>query len=114
MIDIELFVRLRKKQGSQTKLAQAADVSQQLIGQIETGDVRSTKAIYRIARVLSVPANLLDPDIPPPSPLEEHFAKVMELLKKLPAVEADFHIRKFEEMLQFLVNSQKSPDKSNG
>jgi transcriptional regulator with XRE-family HTH domain len=65
MIDIERFVQLRgDKKLSQTGLAKAAGMSQQLIGEIEAGRVRSTKAIYKIANALGTTASLLDPDIP--------------------------------------------------
>lgn len=51
---------------SQGELGKRARVSQQLIGEIERGATRSTKAIYRIAKALNVKAYELDPEIPAP------------------------------------------------
>lgn len=65
MIDRDAFKAARKAKGlSQGALAKRAGVAQQLIGQLERGDVRSTKAIYKIADALGVPANQLDTEIP--------------------------------------------------
>jgi len=65
MIDKDAFKAARSaKKLTQTELAKRAGVAQQLIGQLERGEVRSTKAIYRIADALGVPARQLDTDIP--------------------------------------------------
>lgn len=65
MIDPEALKNARKAAGlSQSELARRAGVAQQLIGQLERAEVRSTKAIYRIAEILSVAANDLDPALP--------------------------------------------------
>lgn len=65
MIDCEALKSARKKKGlSQAQLGNKAGCAQQLIGQLERGDVRSTTHIYRIASVLGVAASHLDPEIP--------------------------------------------------
>jgi phage repressor protein C with HTH and peptisase S24 domain len=65
MIVIERLKTARDEAGlSQKELAQRAGVSQQAIGEIERGAVRSTKAIYKIAAALAVPVHFLDPAIP--------------------------------------------------
>ncbi len=65
MIDREAFKAARAGKGfSQKALGDAVGKSQQLITQIESGVVTSTKAIYRLAKVLDVPAHILDPEIP--------------------------------------------------
>ena len=50
----------RQKFSSQAKLADAADVSQQLIAQIERGEVESSKKLGQIARALGVDPSELD------------------------------------------------------
>lgn len=65
MIDAEALKNARKAAGlTQAELARRAGVAQQLIGQLERGEVRSTKAVYRIAEILNVPANVIDPTLP--------------------------------------------------
>jgi phage repressor protein C with HTH and peptisase S24 domain len=65
MIDRDSFKAARKASGlSQAALAKRVGVAQQLIGQLERGEVRTTKLIYRIAEVLGVSAYSLDNDIP--------------------------------------------------
>ena len=65
MIDRQLFKAARKNKGlSQTDLAKASGVAQQLITQIETGRVLTSKSIYRLAETLGVPPGWLDADIP--------------------------------------------------
>jgi transcriptional regulator with XRE-family HTH domain len=98
VIHLQLFKRLRAERGlSQEKLASAADVSQQLIGEIERGKVRSTKAIYRIARVLGTSAHVLDPEI---HAVDGLLAKIEPDLRKIDE----------EEALVLLENLQKSVD----
>lgn len=64
MIDRDAFKAARKaKDLSQSALAKQAGVSQQLIGQLERGEVLSTQKIYRIAKALGVPARHLDHEI---------------------------------------------------
>lgn len=61
MLDPQAFVAARKAKGlSQSELAAAAKVSQQLIASIETGLTRTTKFLPRIAAVLDVPPGQLD------------------------------------------------------
>jgi len=61
MLDPQAFVAARKaKNLSQSELATAAKVSQQLIASIETGQTRTTKYLPRIAAVLGVPPGQLD------------------------------------------------------
>jgi phage repressor protein C with HTH and peptisase S24 domain len=61
MLDPRAFVAARKAKGlSQTELAAAAKVSQQLIASIETGVTRTTKHLLRLAAVLDVPPGQLD------------------------------------------------------
>lgn len=65
MINIDRLKRAREEAGlSQTALARRAGVSQQAIGEIERGAVRSSKSIYKIAAALNVSPSVLDPDIP--------------------------------------------------
>jgi transcriptional regulator with XRE-family HTH domain len=67
MIDIKKFKAARAAADmSQGEVGKRAGVSQQLIGEIERGATRSTKAIYRIAKALDVKAYELDPEIPAP------------------------------------------------
>jgi transcriptional regulator with XRE-family HTH domain len=63
MLDAKAFISARKSKGlSQTELAAAAKVSQQLIASIETGTTRSTKFLMRLAKILDVPPDKLDPE----------------------------------------------------
>ena len=65
MIDPQKLREFRKAKGfSQAKLGKAAGGSQQLVGHLESGAVRSTTLIYKIADVLGVPPHLIDPEIP--------------------------------------------------
>jgi phage repressor protein C with HTH and peptisase S24 domain len=65
MIKIERWKAARDEAGlTQGELAKRAGISQQAIGEIERGAVHSTKAIYKIAAALNVPAHFLDPAIP--------------------------------------------------
>ena len=65
MIDPQKLREFRKAKGfSQAKLGKAAGGSQQLVGHLESGAVRSTTLIYKIADVLGVPPPLIDPEIP--------------------------------------------------
>lgn len=67
MIDRDALKAARKAKGlSQAKLAEMTGVAQQLIGQLERGEVRTTKIIYRIADALCVSVQNLDPEIPLP------------------------------------------------
>lgn len=61
-IDREKLVELRGARGwSQARLAREAGVSQQLIGQLETGKNTSTRHITAIARALGVSVSDIDP-----------------------------------------------------
>lgn len=65
MINIQRLKKARDDAGlTQAELAKRAGVSQQAIGEIERGAVRSTKSIYKIANALNVSVNYLDPAIP--------------------------------------------------
>lgn len=67
MIDVKKFKGARAAADlSQGDVGKLAGVSQQLIGEIERGAVRSTKAIYRIAKAMNVKAYEMDPEIPHP------------------------------------------------
>src|SRR3989304_2107656 len=67
MIDIKKFKAARAAADlSQGQVGKLAFVSQQLIGEIERGATRSTKAIYRIAKAMNVKADELDDEIPAP------------------------------------------------
>jgi phage repressor protein C with HTH and peptisase S24 domain len=72
MLDSQAFIAARKTKGlSQTELAAAARVSQQLIASIETGVTRTTKFLLRLAAALDVPPGQLDPEWANVAPLEE-------------------------------------------
>jgi phage repressor protein C with HTH and peptisase S24 domain len=65
MIDVERLKKARDDADlTQGELAKKAGVSQQAIGEIERGAVRTSKSIYKIAAALNVAANYLDPSIP--------------------------------------------------
>lgn len=65
MIDTDSLKMARLAAGlSQAALARRIGAAQQLIGQLERGEVRSTKLIFKIAEVLNVPASHLDKEIP--------------------------------------------------
>ena len=65
MIDTKSFKAARiAAKLSQAALAKRVGAAQQLIGQLERGEVRSTKLIFKFADVLGVPASILDPDVP--------------------------------------------------
>jgi transcriptional regulator with XRE-family HTH domain len=98
MINIELLVQLRgDKKLSQTALAKAAGVTQQLIGEIEAGRVRSTKAIYKIAHTLGTTATLLDPGIPA---IESRLAKIQQKLSRLDEEEATYLLDRLEHDIE--------------
>src|SRR5229473_7505163 len=72
MLDRFAFIAARRAKGlSQTELAAAARVSQQLIASIETGVTRTTKFLLRLAAALGVPPGRLDPDWLSVLPVEE-------------------------------------------
>src|SRR5215472_3181725 len=59
MLDSHAFIAARKAKGlSQTELATAAKVSQQLVASIETGVTQRTKFLVRIAVALGVPGSV--------------------------------------------------------
>lgn len=65
MFNGELLRAERKAMGlSQDRLAKMVGVSQQLIGQLERGDLDSTTHVFKIAEVLKIPAHQLDDTIP--------------------------------------------------
>jgi len=65
MILTDSFKRAREAAGlSQSELARRVGIRQQTIAEIEKGNIKSTKAIYRLAAAMSVSASLLDPAIP--------------------------------------------------
>ncbi len=81
MIEPGKFAQARLAAGhTQKTLAKAAGVSQQLIGHIESGQVRTTKKIYILANALNMPPHALDSDIPAPqSDMEELHQAMMAL-----------------------------------
>lgn len=52
---------------SQAELAKRVGVRQTLISQLELGQTRTTKFIYRIAQALGTKAHKLDPSVPNPT-----------------------------------------------
>jgi transcriptional regulator with XRE-family HTH domain len=105
MINIELFIRLRRdKELSQGALAKAVGVSQQLIGEIETGRTRSSKAIYKIAQALGTTASLLDPDIPAS---EGRFAKIQQELAELDEEHAAHLLDRLESDIEFAKKAKR-------
>jgi transcriptional regulator with XRE-family HTH domain len=106
MINVELFVRLRgDKKLSQNDLAKAIGASQQLIGEIEAGRVRSTKAIYKIARALGTTAGLLDPEIPAG---ESGWAKIQQELAELDPEDAAYLLERFANDIEFTKRAKRS------
>ena len=106
MIDIELFVRLRRdKNLSQAALAEAVGVSQQLIGEIERGGTRSTKAIYRIAHALGTTADLLDPEIPA---VKGRWAAIEQALTELEEEYAAYLLERLASDIEFAKRTQRS------
>jgi SOS-response transcriptional repressor LexA len=64
--------RLRDELGmSQTDLAHKVGVKQPTIAQLESGDNKTTKHIFKIAAALGVAPNALDPNIPLTSEFED-------------------------------------------
>ena len=113
MIDIELFVRLRaEKKLSQNALAEAVGVSQQLIGEIERGGTRSTKAIYRIAHALGTTANLLDPEIPA---VAGRWAAIEQELAELDEEEVVYLLERLANDIRFALRAKHSrkPEHNN-
>ena len=77
MLDSQAFIAARKTKGlSQTELAAAARVSQQLIASIETGMTRTTKFLLRLAAALGVPPGQLDPEWANLAPLADSMPPV--------------------------------------
>lgn len=82
MIDAAKFKAAREAKGmKQGELAAAVGVKQQLISQIESGEVGTTKKIYLIAKALDVPASYLDTAIPA---IEGDFADAISNAMQLP------------------------------
>jgi transcriptional regulator with XRE-family HTH domain len=109
MINIELLVRLRgDKKLSQNALAKAIGASQQLIGEIETGRVRSTRAIYKIAHALGTTASLLDPEIPV---VESRWSKIQQDLEELDPEDAAYLLERLASDIEFVksVKRDKKP-----
>jgi transcriptional regulator with XRE-family HTH domain len=105
MIDIELFVRLRSdKKFSQGELAKIVGVSQQLVGEIERGGVRSTKAIYKFAHALGTTASLLDPGIPA---VESRLAKIQQELTELGEEDATYLLERLENDIEFAKRAKR-------
>jgi transcriptional regulator with XRE-family HTH domain len=105
MIDIELFIRLRRdKKLSQLRLGKAVGMSQQLIAEIEKGRTRSTKVIYQIAQALGTTASLLDPAIPA---VEGRLAKIQQDLIELGEENAAFLLDRFENDIELLKRSKR-------
>ena len=83
---------------SQKQLADAVNVSQQLIGEIEAGRTRSTKKIYKLARALGTTANLLDSEIPAVDGL---LAKIEHELNGLSEEQATYVLERFVKDIEF-------------
>jgi transcriptional regulator with XRE-family HTH domain len=99
MINSTLVKQLRDdKEISQAELASRVGVVQQLIGQIERGQVRTTKAIFAIARELGVPAHVLDPDIPA---VQGWAAKISEELNEVDDEVASHLLQNLDNEIQF-------------
>jgi transcriptional regulator with XRE-family HTH domain len=79
-------------------------VSQQLIGEIETGRTHSTKAIYKIAQALGTTASLLDPDIPAS---EGRFAKIQRELAELDEEHAAHLLDRLESDIEFAKKAKR-------
>jgi transcriptional regulator with XRE-family HTH domain len=109
MINIELLVQLRgDKKLSQGALAKAIGASQQLIGEIEAGRVRSTKAIYKIAHALGTTANMLDPDIPA---VDAEWAKIQQELAELAPEDLAFLLKRLANDIEFIkAKRDKTPE----
>lgn len=67
MIDTDSLKAARKAAGlNQTELAKRIGAAQQLIGQLERGEVKTTKLIFKLAEALDVAPWTLDSEIPYP------------------------------------------------
>lgn len=98
MIDHKKFSEIRKKAKlSQSELAKAAGVSQQLIGEIERGRSKTTKAIYKLAAAMYVSAHTLDPDIPT---LDDELQEIMVQITQLPPDQAKLVRRTLKDTLK--------------
>lgn len=102
MIDVEKFRAARAAAKlSQTKLAKAAGVSQQLITEIEAGRTRSTKSIYKLAKALNMKAHELDDDIPAPS---AEWEETMNEVTELAPEDQEYALRNLREFINLVKN----------
>lgn len=102
MIDVEKFRAARARAGlSQAKLAKAAGVSQQLVGEIEAGRARSTKSIYKIAEALNIKAYELDSEIPAPG---TEWDEVITELRELPQQDQEYALKNLREFISLIKN----------
>lgn len=94
---MEKFKGARKTAGlSQTELAKASNVSQQLIGEIESGRARTSKAIYRIAEALKTAAHELDDDIPAP---DDEWSKAIMEARELPKDDQEYALNNLKSYI---------------
>ncbi len=98
MIDVEKFKAARAAAKlSQTKLAKAANVSQQLIGEIEAGRARTTKAIYKLAEAMQIKAYELDDEIPAPI---TNWDETVSELRELPIEDQEYALRTLRDFIE--------------
>lgn len=98
MIDRNKFIAARKKADlSQAELSKAAGVSQQLIGEIEMGRSKTSKAIYKLAAAMHVSAHEMDPDIPA---LDDELEEIMVQIKSLPPEQGELVRRTLRDTLR--------------
>lgn len=80
----ENLKRARKEKGkSQTELARASGVQQQLISQIESGKNTSTKFLPQLAKALGVSINELDPSYQVSPDIISTEEQIVEMLRKI-------------------------------
>lgn len=100
MIDIEKFKAARLAKGlTQGELAAAVGVKQQLISQIESSEVETTKKIYLIAKALGVPASHLDPAIPA---IDGEFADAISNAMMLPAEDQAMVLEQLNSLIEIV------------
>lgn len=89
---------------SQARLAKAAGVSQQLIGEIEAGRSRTTKSIYKIAEALNLKAHELDNEIPAPA---ADWDQALNEVRLLTADEQEFALNNLRDFIRLIKNRRQ-------